>query len=124
MKNADDISCPQWLLIVLACLYGVYCWVISFYFNHTLLQVFSCISGTICLLSVFSYFCNPDLKDNVFTKICIWIGYVWQLVCAVSYIVEIVVCYERGEAFTMWFVNYFISIFSWTVFCGVIRYTC
>ena len=115
-KNAHKISCSEWFWIVFFCLYGIYCWIIPFFFNHTLLQVFSCILGTIYLVFALSFISKPF---DVFSGICLLASIIWHIVCIISYIVEIVVCAKRHEAVAMWVVNLITSILPFIVF-GII----
>ena len=50
-----------------------------------------------------------------FFGICCNGGIIWQIVCAISYIVEIVICAKRHEAVAMWVVNLITSILPFVV---------
>ena len=113
-KDVDRNDCSEWFITVFLCLYGVYCWIISFFFHHTLLQVFSCILGTIYLVGDFSFIADP--YNDQYAAICGLGGIIWQIVCVLSYIVEIVICAKRHEAVAMWVVNLITSILPFIVF--------
>ena len=64
---------------------------------------------------VFSIISEPDMDEPVFVGICFLAGFIWQIVCIISYIVEIVVSAKRHEAVAMWVVNLIISILPFIV---------
>ena len=58
---------------------------------------------------------------NDLADICVCASIVWQIVCIISYIVEIVVSAKRHEAVAMWVVNLITSILPFIVW-GIIAF--
>ena len=92
--------------------------IFSFFFNHTLLQVFSCILGVLCFICywfgiryIFAYKSGSGKHWFISYVLCS----IWLIVCIITWVVEIVLTVKRDESPSIWIWNACIGVFAFII---------